>query len=53
MASLAYILMGGEIILFVATNPEQVIGELVKIPSEKYYYNNKNEYYHNLQRIDF
>ena len=106
--------MGGERILYVATNPEQVKGELVnffadlslllktelsiretffyasllhliflnihplndgngrtarllekwflasklgdrawQIPSEKYYYHNKNEYYHNLQRIGF
>jgi Fic family protein len=106
--------MGGEKILYVATNPEQVKGELVKffadlslllkakltlketfffasllhliflnihplndgngrtarllekwflasklgdkawqIPSEKYYYEHKNEYYHNLQRIGF
>jgi hypothetical protein len=45
--------MGGESILYVATNPKQVKGELVNIPSEKYYYNNKNEYYHNLQRIGF
>lgn len=106
--------MGGERILYVATNPEQVKGELVnffadlslllrtelstretffyasllhliflnihplndgngrtarllekwflasklgdkawQIPSEKYYYQHKNEYYHNLQRIGF
>ena len=106
--------MGGERILYVATNPEQVKGELVnffadlslllrtelstretffyasllhliflnihplndgngrtarllekwflasklgdkawQIPSEKYYYQHKNEYYYNLQRIGF